>query len=824
MEQALRAGKAAGGNRSIDLVFPLAVGIFFVSGASSLVYQVIWVRMLSLFFGSDVYAAAITLSVFMGGLAFGSWLSGRFADRAARPLLLYGLCELGIAACAFAFPHVLAALGPLFRSVYAAHFATDPWIYQGFRATAAAAALFLPTALMGATLPLMVRQFVSQDAKLGNRVGVFYSANTIGALAGTLLTGFLLLPLLGVGTTVAATVAVNFTIGMVAIVAALRIAPQGVTAREAPPQAAAPEPLRLALLLVMGLSGFAALALEVVWMRILVQSFSATVYAFTIMLGAFLYGIYYGSRKMAGIVDEHAAPLHLLVTLELALGAYVAFLGILAYAAPGTFGTMVWGLTAVTGGGFAVSSILAQVIVASVLIVPPTILLGATFPVAVKTFTRGLQARAAGTGGVYAANTAGALLGALVGGFVLLPLLGARNSLLAIGACFVLAGLILARKAAAAPASMKPLLAAFAVASLGVLLLPAQTIVNFNLQKSSAPQVLYHGEGVAHTVDILRNDRGNTIMMVNGNIEADTSLTQRRHFVLKGHMPLLLHPQPKKVAVVGLGLGITLRATANHPGIEHIRLIELTPEMVAAHRAHPELTDNVLGSPQLHLRIDDGRNFMAMSRETYDMITADPIHPRITGVGYLYTREYYEAIKRRLNPGGIVVQWMPMYQLSRESFDVAFRTFVSVFPNASFWYVRFHGLFVATTDGASIDYADVVARLGHQSVRDDLASVRISGPEQLFSYLLMDAAHIRKYISASPGSQLNTDDNAYLEYRTPFEFLGATREIVSALLPYAGVDHRSLMPRATPAEHRRLRDAWAERLARIIPELADPVD
>jgi spermidine synthase len=828
MEKTLRAAKPGltDAGQPVDLLFLAAMAVFFLSGATSLVYQVIWVRMLSLFFGSDVYAAAITLSVFMGGLAFGSWLSGRLADRAARPLLFYGLCEVGIAACAFAFPHVLAALGPLYKTVYTTYFATDPAVYHGFRAATAAAALFLPTALMGATLPLMVRQFVTRSDKLGNRVGLFYSANTIGALAGTLLTGFLLLPALGVKSTVGIAVAANLLIGLAAVLAGWRVAPP----RAAPAEAtggAALKPMAAVVVVVMAVSGFAALALEVVWMRILVQSFSATVYAFSIMLATFLFGIYYGSRKVAALVDEHHAPLRLLVILELALAAYVATLGILAHAAPATFGTLVWTLTALTGGGFAVSSIAAQFIVASALIVFPTILLGATFPVAVKAFTRSIESRAAGTGAIYAANTAGALLGALFGGFVLLPLLGARHSLIVIAGLFLLAGLVLARAQGPSEARglhVAVLPAVFALASVGLLLLPQQTVVNFNLQKSSAPDVLYHGEGVAHTVDILRNDKGNTIMMVNGNIEADTTLTQRRHFILKGHMPLVLHPQPRRVAVVGLGLGVTLRATANHPTVSHIQLIELTPEMVAAHRALPALAGNVLASPKLHLRVDDGRNFMSMAGDTYDMITADPIHPRITGVGYLYTREYYEAIKKRLSPGGIVVQWMPMYQLSPESFDVAFRTFARVFPNASFWYVRFHGLFVATVEGAPIDYAKVVERLRHPAVDADLASVGMRAPEEFFSYLLMDAEHIRKYVARTPSRQLNTDDNAYLEYRTPFEFLGGTRDIVGELLPYAGVDYAKLLRHAAPEDEQRLRAAWKQRLARIIPELSEPVD
>jgi len=357
-----------------------------------------------------------------------------------------------------------------------------------------------------------------------------------------------------------------------------------------------------------------------------------------------------------------------------------------------------------------------------------------------------------------------------------------------------------------------------------VILLPQQSVVNFNLQKTTNPDVLYHGDGVAHTVDLVRTAEGNTVMMINGNIEADTTMVQRRHFILKGHLPLLLHPNPTDVAVVGLGLGITLAATERHPTVRNIRLVELSPQMVEAHAHITDVTDNVLQSPKINLRIDGGRNFMAMSEELFDMITADPVHPRITGVGYLYTQEYYRHIRKRLRPGGVVAQWMPMYRTSKESFDVAFRTFVSVFPNASFWYVRGRGLFVATVDDFAIDYETLAARFQHPSVRADMASIGIYSPEEFLGHLLMDGNHIRGYLAQQESGQLNTDDNAHLEYRTPFEFIARTESIVTELLPHAGWNVDGLLRNAPQQAAEAVKEQVDRRRAEILPELRKPIE
>jgi spermidine synthase len=813
----------------------LVACLFFFSGLAALVYQVMWMRRLSLFFGSDVYSAAITLSAFMGGLSVGSWGAYRLADRLMRPLLWYGLLEVGIGLYALAFQPFLDAFQPLLHSVYAANFDTAPMVYQATRVAIATGMLLVPTALMGATLPLVVRSFVRTDSELGGLGGFFYAINTLGALVGTLVAAFGLFPLLGASATTMVAVSINIIVGLTVVAVSGRVTAGPIerhSAEPAPPTPASPYHYdrrhAQAALWGIAVSGLAALALEVIWTRILTQTFSATVYSFATMLACFLFGIALGSRLAGPLVDREPYPLKLFGAIELGIGVCVLLLPLASRAAPMLFGTWLWAGTQLLQDDFAVASVVSMFTISGVFILLPTILLGATFPVAIRICTPAVDRVGFGTGRVYAANTAGAILGSLLAGFVMVPALGARGSLVACGTIFVANGLVLSKRAMGAswsPLREKTVILPLAIggaAALLALLLPRQTVLNYYLQPGAQPEVIYHGEGVSHTVDVLRSASDQVVMMVDGNIEADTSLVQRRHFILKGHLPLLLHESPRDVAVVGLGLGITLAATARNPEVQNIQVVELTPEMVSAHRYLRDVTDGVLDHPKVNVRIDDGRNFLAMTDRQFDMITADPIHPRITGVGYLYTTEYYESIKRRLKPGGIVCQWMPMYHVSRESFDVAFRTFAGVFENATFWYVRGHGLFVAGADPEPIDLPGLREKLSDEVVAGDLASIGIDGAEQLLAHLLMGPRQIQEYLAQSTNQIVNTDDNAYLEYHTPFEFLRTTRDVLEDLVTHAGFDD-SVLVNATVEDRAAVRAAWDTRRQRLLTELDEPL-
>ncbi len=804
--------------------------IFFFSGFSSLLYEVIWMRRLSLFFGSDVYSAALTLAAFMGGLTIGSLLAARYVEGLANPLVSYGTIEISIGIYALCFPALLNLFSNQYRHVYQAFFELAPWRYNGFRTLIAAVILLVPTTMMGATLPLIVKRF-AVNGKIGQYSGFFYAINTLGALAGVLCVGFVLMPMLGVTRSTWVGVAVNLLIGATAI-ALGAAAPSN--AGQIGPVDFSRDPLPSApdfdsrrerdCLVAIALSGLAALALEVIWMRVLVQSFSNAVYSFSAMLACFLFGIFYGSKKLAGLVDEQPEPVRLFGLLELTIGVTVALLAILTYFVPILFNGSLRVLSAALGGMFGLASTLAMILVSEFLIAIPTILLGATFPVAVKICTQSVGAVGRATARVYAANTAGAVTGALVGGLVLIPAFGTRVSLLITAAVFVATGTFLIQRSASAGREnlrqLQPalLLALFVIFAIVAVLMPQQIVLNFDKGNwANGAKTIYHGEGIAHTVDILWTPNNVTAMSIGGAVEATTSHGNRRHFILKADLPLLLQEHPRDVAVIGLGLGITLSATARYPGIEKVQVIELSPEMVKAQAHVEDVTGGVLHNPKVRVRIDDGRNFLAMTDKSFDMITADPVHPRNTGVGYLYTREYYEDLKRHLRPGGIVCQWMPMHQMSKSSFDVSFRTFAAVFPNASFWYVPRVGLLVATTGPFSIDYQALATRLQNPVVKADLASINISGADDLLSYMLMGPGEIASYLAANPSSTLNTDDNAYLEYHTPFELLSSSKTVLAGLLPYTGLD-LAIIRNLPENEKEHLLASWSDRRGQLLAD------
>ena len=243
---------------------------------------------------------------------------------------------------------------------------------------------------------------------------------------------------------------------------------------------------------------------------------------------------------------------------------------------------------------------------------------------------------------------------------------------------------------------------------------------------------------------------------------------------------------PESVLVIGLGMGITLQATVHHDGIQLAHVVELSPEILEAHAHLRDINGDVVHHPAVSIRIDDGRSFMKLSNQKYDMITADPIHPKVSRVGYLYTREYYEYLRERLNDGGIVCQWMPVYQMSPTRLRSAMKTFLGVFPNATFWYVKNHGLFVAKPDSPLIDYNLLSEKFSHKSIREDLASIDINTPEDFLGLLLMGPDEIRAFVNAEENVPVNTDDYPYLEYFVPgdlfYQPLANVRELSKYLV------------------------------------------
>ncbi len=769
--------------------------LFMLSGSAGLVYQVLWMRSLGLFLGSDLYGVPITLGTFMGGLALGSLIGGRIGDRTSMPLLWYGLAELGIGVFALMFQPILSFLTPFFQTA-AFGPETYPYTYQLIRTAVSGAVLLVPTTMMGATLPLVMRHFIHRRETLGGTAAYFYAVNTLGALVGTLVSGFALLPYLGMNRSTLCTAAVNLTIGALCtgISFRSRLTPP-------PPEAAVREldtipelgvhrrrQIAKAAWVAVFVCGTGSFALEVVWTRILVMSFSATVYAFSSMLACFLLGIVAGSFWVSRIVDEHPNPIRLFANLALGVSGSVLVLALLINAIPPLFAQILASTSQLLPNTQALAG--STLLVSLLLLVIPTTLIGATFPVALRVYTTNVRHIASSTGTLYFANTAGAIAGSLLAAFVAIPAVGERNSVIGIGLLFACAGLYLRFREDPKQPFADPLLRG-AVVGLTVLAaigasLPYRVALNFNQHLEPGTEIVYHGDGVQNTIDVVRSPSGITSLVIGGNVEANNDYIQLRHFILKAHLPLMFVEKPRNALVIGLGMGITLHSLSKHPGIEEIDVIELSPEIRAAQVALKEVNGDILSNPAIRVRIDDGRRYLSATDVHYDLITADPIHPKVSRVGYLYTQEYYQAIRERLNDGGIVCQWLPLYQISPTRVRSALKTFFAVFPNATIWYVRNHALLIARKDALQADFAAMQQRFADPAVAADLASIDIDSVEQLLSLMILGPEEIAKFVEAELGVPLNTDDYPYLEYFVPGDLYVGIDKNVEALTAQEG--------------------------------------
>ncbi len=785
---------------SIRKYWLLAGAIFFVSGALALVYQVLWVRMLSLFFGSDIYAATITLAIFMGGLSLGSWIAGRIGDRIGRPVVVFGACEIIMALSGLAIPYFLHIFFPIYRDVYSS-FDSSAWLYHLFRISVALV-LLVPTVCMGMTLPLFVRAFARDIKEFGRDIARLYAINLAGAFVGTLVAGFVLLPFLGVMLTLYITVGTGLCIGIASIVIGRNMISAPRNDFASLPQQVLKN--RNIVIFAMLISGAAALALEIVWMRVLLQFFSATAYAFSIMLACFLFGLFIGSALVAKIVDKQKEPLRFLFFLQVALGVSVALVAALGHFVPAGLGHVTTALGSLNISQNA-ASILARFFVLVAQIITPTILLGASFPFAVRAYTTNIEQRSLATGKIYAANTIGAILGVLAAGFILLPLLGTIASLFIIAFVFVLNGLIIEVREWFVTRKLSPwslrigafgfgIIAIFAAITIALPHPPdfRQGIDPYALARiGNPPDILYHKDGALSTVAVIKDINDGRMLLINGVIVVSASNDQKKNqsLQLQSLLPLLLAENPTDVAIVGLGIGITANAAAQYPTVKRVRIVELSPEVAAAQKYLTDINSDILNNPKVHFRVDDARNFMSMTGETFDMVTTDPVHPVVAGQGYLYSKEYYVSIKAHLRDSGVVLQWLPIANLSPESFDVALRTFFEVFPNSTVWYAFNRITVVGKKSATTIDCSQLAKNLNSAVVKSSFPFLDTFTMDQLLGSLLMGPSQVERYLARNSATDINTDDNLYLEYHIPWELPQKQSDIIlHGLAQYAGWD------------------------------------
>lgn len=744
-------------------------------------YEVVWVRLLALVFGNTVYAVGVVLAAFMSGLSFGSFLLGRLADKRDNMLKIYGILELGIALSAVASPVLLKGITSIYVSTYDS--SSPIWILSGLRYFLSAAVLLVPTTLMGGTLPVLSRYFIRAESQLESRVGQLYSVNTLGGVVGTFLVGFLLIRYVGLNFTIHATALVNILIGGFSFYLGTRLSEADrVTEELMDKRGDRPKGYSYALLAFF-LSGFSALVYEVAWSRLLVGVIGSTTYAFSLILMGFLLGIGAGSFLVSRISFRRRLDMSHFSAIQIAIAlvcfSTIALFNVMPY-------LMHKGLVLL---GQSYEGVLAiEFLLVLLYILVPTTLFGATFPIIAGVYSEGGARRGRNIGNIYAANTAGCILGSIVAAFLLLPLFGSTFSVKAavvINLVVGLGGLFLLGKRR------------LAVAAAGFLVLPLlpvsvpQKLLNSGvaiygthkgfLQHSSDFFLQYASEGLNANIAVVAATTGSLTLRTNGKADASSSTIDMPTQLASGYFPIFLHQQPEKVMVVGLGSGVTLKAVSDFPDVKKIDCIEIEPAVAEAAKLFEDVNKGVLGDPRVKIIMDDARNYITATKETYDIIISEPSNPWISGIGNLFSREFYQASLRRLRRGGIFCQWVQMYSLRQEDLQMILKTFSSVFPESNIWagskadiiligsWERFEGF----------NYDAVGARIGGRAYWDLKAYLNISDPMDFFSYFITD----RQGVDAlSRGASVNTDDIPLLEFSAPYSlYKGSSTDLYDYL-------------------------------------------
>lgn len=744
----------------------LILGVFFVSGLCALIYEVVWARQLILVFGVTTLSVSTVLTVFMGGLALGSWGGGRVADRVANPLKTYVALEAGIALWAalllVVFPCLPKLYGPVVHLIGGGYGTTVV-----LRFLFSAALLLIPTALMGATLPVLGRYVVESFEHLGKRMGVLYTANTLGGVMGSFLTGFFLLNLLGARISTVLAALTNLALALFALWLARRIPSHGTeewheTEKGKPereirvPAVIVPKP---AVLLVFGISGFAALAYEVLWTRILIFVLGTHTYAFTTLLMAFLMGIALGSVAFSWVADRTERPVFLLFSVQVVIGLSALLLTLIFRRIPVWFAQ--W---ATMGGGVWWKFAALEFLVCFLLMLIPAFCMGGTFPLAMKLYVSDLEKRGEQIGRTYMVNTVGAILGAFVSGFVFIQWLGIGKSI-AFFAASNIAGAIALVWLARSVRVLPRLAATCTVLGLFLLFSWKAPLATRLQQLGPEERLLFYEESASATVAVKETAKVNglKVLTVNGLEEVPLDYVSMQTFRFLGHFPLLIHPNPHSVLVVSFGAGIATGSASLHESVE-IEAVEICGAVPRAARLFSRENHRVLENPRVRIVLQDGRNYIATGRKTYDVITADATHPWSADSWILYTREFYELCKSRLNPGGIMIQWLPLHWLSPRDYRSLLRTFKLVFPHTSLWFTNSYTIMVATQEKLAIDFSRLLERLSQRTIRKDLDEVSMGNIYSLLGFFMMGEDQIDRYVA---GGEINTDDRPMVEYSFP---------------------------------------------------------
>jgi spermidine synthase len=768
------------------LVYTLV--FFFLSGMCGLIYQILWTRILSLLFGHTTFAIGTVITAFMGGLALGSYYFGRWADRESPfkdflkkqgespHLLAYGLMEASVGIYCLLTPLLFV----LVEQVYLPFSALPFYALNILRFLLCASVLIIPTFLMGGTFPIISKFFIQNFSEFGSKLGRLYFINTIGAAAGSFAAGLYLLRILGLNATLQCAAVINIGIGILAYLInknpgqrRVKTAGEEEAEKEKIPEALTPATARL-IFVIFAFTGFASMIYEIAWTRALALALGSSIYAFSTMLTTFLLGIALGSMLFSRMARKRAFSAAAFGWLEIVTGIFC----LLSIPLLGQMPLFFISIFPFVKGSYNLI-ILADFLLSFLVMIIPTILMGFVFPLVGRLYTQDMERLGRGIGNVYAVNTLGCIAGSFLASFVLIPFIGVQNSLRAAIVINLLSGLLVlyqhyssraARIAALSTAAAAVFLSGF-MPGWNPAVMTSGSAVYANVYSGAATDfeargknILFYRDGISSTVSVHKQGT-NVFLRVNGKTDASTGGDMQTQLML-GYLPMIHHPDPKDIFIIGLGSGITARAVLEFPGVRSVLCAELEPAVLEANRFFADFNGQVLKQPRFKVRIDDGRNALLASKEKYDVIISEPSNPWIAGVANLYTSEFYRIGKDRLREGGIFCQWFHLYSMNPADVKMVLKTFFSVFPHGTVWMTAYADLVLLGSGGEMVfDYArwnDLYSR--SPAIRKSMDSIKVQAPDAVFSFFMTDAESLRPLFRRA---YLNTDDMPILEFSAP---------------------------------------------------------
>lgn len=791
---------------------------FFLSGACGLIYEIVWTKLLTLVIGSTTYSITTVLVAFMGGLALGSYLGGRFIDKRGDPLLAYGILEGLIGIYCLLVPFLINLTEPAFGWFYNRYYTDQFYLFSLARFAICTFILLLPTTMMGATLPILSKYYVKRKKEFGWNVGRLFAVNTLGAVIGSFSAGFLFLPTFGKWKTIVLSASANLLIAFVVIVYRF-IKGREDSSSVSEWQVKEEEIKRTngevtsfeigkavvySALFAYAVNGFSGMAYQITWTRAFTLSFGSSTYSFSAIVTVFILGLAVGSAYCARMVDRLKNPIAYFGWVQIAIGYLASGVAVLLGRLP------LWMIKPsfeYEGDYFKLLAI--KFVIVFIFIILPTFLMGMAFPLAVKIVSMGKTGVGKPVGLAYGWNTVGAILGSFCAGFFLIPVVGIEKTIFVANIANWVAGALLlfvgfSIVAKLPKKAIMPLVPAV-VGIVGVFFLPswdpyilnagpfvyASNYMQKKLETGESldelvreDEIIYYEEGVDINVSVHSLGKSNVrFLRVNGKTDASTGgdmVTQE----LVGHIPMMLYGGSEpRVLVIGLASGVTVGSVTRYP-IKQVDVVEISEAVVRASKFFSDANYDVLKNERVNLIIGDGRNHLKLSDKKYDVIISQPTNPWIAGLASLFTVEYFQSAFEHMNDGGVFCCWVQAYNMRPKEFGILIKSFLEVFPNASMWesIPGADYIIVGFKDKYNPRYDLIVQKFTQEGVKKDLERIEVMEPAQFASRYFIGS---KSLFFLTENFEVHTDNLLQLEYRCP-KYLGQNtyEDLYSEILRY----------------------------------------